>query len=259
MDVFSRTVLLPLAQAPQKSQLSMDQLLAVRDRFDWTDLAVLAAGAVFAVIAYWIAAKIMASDEEATFKNALKIWALSLVVGIVVGITCGIAVPIAVLSGNPLGVVMVLIGALFLGLVLMFALPVKVLEMSPLRALGFWPIALILMVAAQTGLDRGLGREPLRDWSAAFGFLHSNVTGGNRLGLEAKLERLSEPAERQKPISERQANLRAVFEQLQARQRTLPPGDAAAVAAYERQRMRYEELLRVLRVDYARSQAPAGR
>lgn len=268
MDSLVIAVLLPLAQAtesaPQSGEIGKQILknLAAGESLPMILLSVLISVAV-QLLAYWIAAKVVVGDPKGSFGNALKVWLLYLVVGFGIGMLVGVLVPILAMANNTTGVLGVLGGSLLLFIALIFLLPMKIFEIGFLRALGFFVLAVVLILAAQAGILRAQGKPALgylpqliemaRSPEKRDQLFKQMVAARGGGGLDGELDRLATEAERAKPFPERQDNLRKVYDALEARQKTLPPGDTKALADYERLRARYEELVRVLKADFAAS------
>jgi hypothetical protein len=159
----------------------------------------------------------------------------------------------------------VIAGGSVLGLALVFLVPIKIFEIGLFRSLVFLVLSVVLMFAAQAGILRAQGKpvfgrlpamiETLRSTEKRDHLLERLAGIAQTTGLDADLARLALPEERAKPFPERQDNLRKVYEALDARQKALPPGDAKALKEYDDQRAKYEELVRVLKADYAASKA----
>jgi hypothetical protein len=274
MSSLTLAALLPIAQAADAAPDAADaaarvvQELFARQSGESlvTAIAALVIGVIIQVLAYWIAAKVVVGEPNATFSRALLLWVLYLVVGVALGVALGVLIAIVGPTHNLLRLASVAGGWLLLSLLLVFVVPMKVFDTSFPRALGLLVLSLIVILAGQTALDRALGHPALARWEPLRQFaLASNeerkrqvgkLLGTAEPGLDAELDRLSQPAEKKKTIPQRQAALRAVLQQLEARRKALPPGDAAARAEYVRQRTRYDQLVLSLKADFA-AQHPA--
>ncbi len=221
---------------------------------------------VIQVLACWISAKVVVGDPKGSLGNAIKMWLLYFLVGIGFVMLLGIAIPTFVVANNDAAAFAVTIGASVLAVALIFLLPMKVFHIGFGRALLFLVLSLILMLAAQAGMNRAQQKPAFGRLPEVVATLASSEKRQQLLdhlagpvkagGLDADLDRLARPEERAKGFPERQESLRTVYEELDARQKTLPPGDARALEEYERQRAKYENLVRVLRADYAASKTP---
>lgn len=270
MDSLVIANLLPLAQAaqsaPQPGEVAGRILKSlVAGESILVALLGLAIGVVIQVLAYWIAAKVVVGDPKGSFANAFKLWLLYLVTGFGIVMLLGIVIPMMVIAKNSAAVVAVLLGTSVLALALAFLLPIKIFAIGLPRALAFLVLSVILIVTAQAAMLRAQGKPAFGDLPAVIATLRSPEKRNQLLeeiagpakpkGLDADLDRLARQEERAKPFPERQDNLRKVFEVLDARQKTLPPNDAKALAEYDHLRAKYEELVRVLKADYAASKA----
>lgn len=270
MDSFVIAALLPLAQAterpPQAGEVAgqMFQGLVSGPSLPLALLG-LAIAIVIQILASWIAAKVVVGDPKGSLGNAFKLWLLYVVLGIGVGLLLGVAIPTFAIAKNSLALIGVLGGTALLLIALTFLLPMKIFGIGLLRALAFLVLSTVLVLAAQAGILRAQGKpalgsvpqflETMRSAEKRDQFIKQLTAGRKATGLDADLDRLAQPAERAKPFPERQDNLRKVYDELEARQKALPPGNAKALAEYERLRARYEELVRVLKADYAASKA----
>jgi hypothetical protein len=270
MDSLVIATLLPLAQAaesaPQPSEIA-GRILKGLISGESLIVAILgiAIGVVVQVLSYWIAAKVVVGDPKGTLGNAFKLWVLYLVLGLGFVMLLGIVIPMLFIAKNSGAAVAVLLGTSVLGLALTFLLPIKIFDIGLPRALGFLVLSFILMLAAQAAMLRAQGKPAFGNLPEVIATLRSEEKRNQLLqqiagpakptGLDADLDRLALPAERAKPFPERQDNLRKVYEILDARQKTLPAGDAKAREEYDRLSAKYEELVRVLKADFAASKA----
>lgn len=230
-------------------------------------LLIVCAGVVLQVLAYWIAAKVVLGNERATLARAAHLWLLSLLVGLGLAVALVIGMLVAGGSQPPVLLAIAAGGWALLAVLLALLLPAKVFETDLLRSFGILALTAILVLAGQTALDRALGRPTLGRWQAVQRMIFESpesrqrrlrhLLTGDPLGqIESELDRLARPEERKKSFSERQEGLRAVFAALEAQRKRLKADDPAGLADYEAVRQRYEELVKVMRTDYAASLAP---
>lgn len=262
--------LLPLAQAaqsaPQPTQVAWNLFKTLLPAGGvLIVIAAIAIGIATQILAYWIAAKVVVGDPRGSFANAFKLWLLYFLVSIGWVLGLAIAVSATAAAGKEGAVIAVAGGFSILGLALVFLIPIKIFEIGLPRALAFLLLSLVLMFAAQAAVHRARGEPAFGRLPEAIATLRSpekraqliEQVGGSAKpkGLEADLDRLALAEERAKPFPERQDNLRKVYEALDARQKVLPPNDPKALAEYDRLRTKYEELVRVLKADFAASKA----
>jgi hypothetical protein len=270
MDFLVAATLLPLAQAAQsaphpagvagnvfKTLMPAGGLFIVA--------AAIAIGVITQILAYWIAAKVVVGDPRGNLANAFKVWLLYFLVSIGWVLGLAIAVAATTAAGKEGAVIAVCGGFSILGLALAFLIPIKIFEVGLPRAVAFLLLSLVLMFASQAAIHRARGEPAFGRLPEAIATLRSpekraqlleKIAGSAKpKGLDADLDRLALAEERAKPFPERQDNLRKVYEALDARQKTLPPNDAKALAEYDRLRAKYEELVRVLKADFAASKA----
>ena len=235
-----------------------------------TTILVLLAGIVIQMLAYWIAAKVVVGNENGTFARAAYLWLLSLLAGIGMAVLLVVCMGLAATTRQPMMMMLVAGGWLLLAFTIGLLLPAKVFETDLLRSLGILVLSFILVLAGQTALDQALGRSTLARWRPLQRMiLDSNegrqrrlkqlINGDQLATIEDDLDRLARPDERKKSFTERQAALRIVFAALEQQRRTIKAGDQEALMSYEAVRQRYEELVRIMRADYAASQAPPPR
>jgi hypothetical protein len=128
-------------------------------------------------------------------------------------------------------------------------------------------LSFILTLACQTAIDQAFGRSTRARWRPLQRMLLDSNEGRQRriklwlagdslLTLEDELDRLSSPEERRKSLGERQESLRKVSAGLEQRRKAIKAGDQEALASYEAVRRRYDEMVRLMRADYAASQVP---
>ena len=230
-----------------------------------TAISVLLAGIVIPILAYWIAAKVVVGNDTGTLARAAYLWLVSLLAGIGMGVVLCIGLAFAAMSHQPLLILFVIGGWLLLAFLIGLLLPAKVFETDLLRSFGILVLSFILVLAGQTALDQALGLSSLARWQTARSLISDSkegrerrlrhlLTGDPLATIESDLDRLALPEERAKPFTERQEDLRAVFSALEQRRKVIKADDREALASYETTRQRYEELVKIMRADYAASQ-----
>ena len=261
------SALLPLAQgASARSeplvQESWTQLLSIGGPLVLFFAALLLAQ----IVVFWIASKIVASDES-RFTNALKVFGLYLLLNVVLGVAIGVVTPIgAVLlgaltngSGASFSILFILVALVVLGLGLYFTflIPMRVYDISAGRAFGFLLISTILSAGTSYGLSF-VFRKHVNQWNEAV-YQIAKAPTADRRSIVRELNRQAQnsalnvaenmASDPQRSFQDRQASLTAMYKQLEAMRVGLPPGDREAVAHYEERKARYEKLLRELRSD----------
>jgi hypothetical protein len=222
--------------------------------------------AIVQILAYWISAKVVLANENATLARAGRLWLLNVLVGIGMGILLVVCLLLAASTQQPALMMLVGGGWLLLAIVIALLLPAKVFETGLLRSLGILALSFLLTIAGQTALDQARGHSTLARWRPLQRLIFDSnegrqrrlkhLIGGDPLAtIELDLDRLSSAAERKKSFSERQENLRAVFAALEERRKTIKADDSDALAAYRVVKDRYEELVKIMRADYSASQA----
>jgi hypothetical protein len=236
MDCFPLATMLPLAQAAAPS---------APPSFWWQAAGLFVAMQVLSILFYWIASKVIAA-EEATFLQALKTWGYYL--GAFLGVCLLGGAAYFFLSKHPAGPMITVVGVLILLIAVLFQVPMKVYQLSFGKALGFAVISIILHSAAQTftlktfgargtALGATIDSDALRGQISAL--LRQNALGRGRPGFDESIV-----ADKRRSLPERHAALQQIHGQLQVRHARLKKGDAAAIAAYQRDQARYDELVR---------------
>ncbi|MGB8167245.1 MAG: hypothetical protein WCF18_07110 [Chthoniobacteraceae bacterium] len=243
------------------------QLFAERSAYDLGSMCgALVLAAIIQVLAYWISAKVVVANERATLARAGQLWLLSVLVGVGMSLLLVVCVLLAASTQQPALVLLVGGGWLLLACVIALLLPAKVFETDLSRSFGILLLSFILTVAGQTALDQARGHSTLARWRPLQRLIFDSNEGRQRrlkhllardplATIESDLDRLSSPDERKKSFSERQGGLRAAFAALEQRRKTIKADDKESLASYEALRQRYEELVKIMRADYAASQA----
>lgn len=224
-------------------------------------------GSIIQILAYWISAKVVVANEHATLARAGHLWMLSLLAGIGMGVFLVVALLLAASAQQPILVLFVGGGWLLLALVIGLLLPAKVFETDLLRSFGVLLLSFLLVLAAQTALDQARGHSSVARWRPLQVLIFESPEGRQRrlrhwvqrdplAKIELELDRLSATEARKRPFAERQEALRSVFTALEQTRKTTTANDAWALADYEAVRQRYEELVKIMRADYAASLAP---
>ena len=269
MDSLLLATFLPLAQAtehaPQPGEVAAriaKSLVAGESLF--LTLAGIVIAVVVQIVSYWIAAKVVVG-EKGSIGSAFNVWLLYLLIGIGFIMALAIAIPMLVIANDNTAAMAVIAGGFLLGLALVFLVPIKIFEIGLPRAFAFLILSWLLMFAAQAAILRAQGKPAFGGLPETIATLRSPERRDRLLvqlagvqhpaGLDADLARLALAEERARPFPERQENLRKVYDALDARQKALPPGDARALKEYDELRAKYEELVRVLKADFAASKA----
>jgi hypothetical protein len=216
---------------------------------------------LLAIVSYWIASNVV-MRERAFFGNAVRLWALLIVSGLCIGFLGGLASTIGFALHAPILVGLALcVTAIFI-LVLFVVLPMRVYEISFLRAIAFASISFLLLFAAQMAFTpllpvpamdaeheavlRKVTALSAEEREQFFRGIWRRTTHG-KLDPVASAEAIA--ADAAKPIEERRAALKTMFDDLEKRRTSLTWGDAGALADYNRRHARYQELLAQLQSD----------
>jgi hypothetical protein len=208
-----------------------------------------------AIVTYWIASNVVAR-ERAWFGNAVKLWVLMIIGGLSIGFLGALFATIGIALNAPIVMALALLGSVLLIAIILFTLPMRVYGISFLRALGFVAVTFVLFTGAQLALAsllpvhamdpqqealfRKLANLSEREREQFFRGIWQRATRGQ---LSAATSSEAIAADRSKPIEERHAALKAMFDDLEKRRAALTWGDAGALADYNRRDARYRELL----------------
>jgi hypothetical protein len=222
---------------------------------------------VLQILGYWVASLAVAG-EQGRLLNALKVWALYLLTFIGIFIAAFVGGLIMGMAHLALGLPLLGLAIFLLFLIVIFAIPMKVYEIGFLRAFGFLVLSFIITLIGQAAVDVTLG-TPLRpiveaaQKLAAMGPAISALPPSEQQKFTANLKFLNFnlhtaasalPGETTagdpgKPLPEREAGLKLMYLELDKRRKDIAPGDQAAIAVYEADKARYEELLKQLRAE----------
>lgn len=242
------------------------QFLAERSSYELGAMTgALVMSIIIQILAYWISAKVIVGNEHATLARASQLWVLNALAAIGMGILLFITLLLASSIDQPIMVLVLIGGWSLLTFVIVLLLPAKVFRTDFLRSLGILLLSLILVLAAQVAVAQARGYSALAELRPLQALIFDSSEGRQRriremtrgdslASIEMRLDQLSSPAERKKTFSERQAELRSVFDALEHRRKTLKATDKIETADYEAVRKRYEDLVQLMRADYSASQ-----
>jgi hypothetical protein len=216
-------------------------------------------GQLLAIVSHWIASKPVAG-ESGTLGNAFKVWLLIWVLLIATGLVSGIGY-VFLLHTRGLTVLLFLLGGLLLFIVVGFLIPMRVYEIGVFGALGFFVLSAIVALVLNFALSLAfIGQQTqVREFAKKFSALSQPEQQQffaalfHEYGLKTGdvLPGELEAADRSKTPQERLAALKTMYAELQKRREAIDPKDKAAVAGYEAERARYDELLKNLQSDAA--------
>ncbi len=251
MDLFSLAQAMP---APQTAQQIQEQLRQTLFAHAGTYILWLFLAQVVTVVSYWLASCVVAG-EEASIKNAVKVWLLYLVITVVVFIVGGAIAAIAAGSHSEAAAGAIVVIVLLL---VLFAVPMNVYAIGFLRATGFLVITIVLGVIGQAGLGVAMGTS-IKDQLAVMEKLQSLQAGKAILPDGTSPDGASAPADalpgelqagdRGRTLPERQKGLDMMYEELKKRRLALKENDQAARSKYDQQAARYLALLARLKAD----------
>jgi hypothetical protein len=204
-----------------------------------------------AILAVWLASQLFAKDRAGILRaiQTNLMWLVSIVA---VAVLTGLAFLIAGQQGSP---TMVLASLIIGGILMLYAwisVPMRIYKFSFLQAIGLIVVTWILQTAGQLVAERVLG-DPLNMRArATLGARLARLPSAEATGVIATLRRPAGFGRDAGPsIAERQADLRKMYAELQARRELLREDDKASVDAYTRDNARYIDLLTELQRDAA--------
>lgn len=228
-----------------------------------THLAIFIVSQVCLIAGYWLVSRKFVRDwSDGRFTNALRAWSVGWFVTIILIMAYAFGAWVLYVAGA-----VRLAPWLFLALGLFavighVAVPLQIYRVGAIRALGILLGALLISLAGTGLIDWILSGPGLK--AASFARRVVAVPMEQRIGLfrrlrdEARVAPLAAElpgenaaANAAKTPQERQAGLRTMFAELERRRAVVRAGDAVALAAYQRQLGRYEELLARLKADVA--------
>ncbi len=237
-------------------------------RLAWVLLGLIFIGQIVTIAAHWTASKALAEREFATLSKAAKLWLFHwlYIVGCGVGLTS--LTPWVFSLENRWQSIAILSGVSLLVLTGFFLIPMKIYIITFWRALGMLVLSWIMQAAAMGGVQYA---------SQAIFFTPRQISAMKAIGgptaeerqrfrerlagkdapdeIDRMLDDILDPIGPQKPLPEREAATVAIKHKLEERQRTLPPGNPPAAAAFQRQLDRYLRLLSEVKSE--RSPPPA--
>jgi hypothetical protein len=249
-------------------------------RTDWAALAWLGLVQLATLLAFWLAARVLVPRRElnsfgqyerrqgAGFGKAFALYFCYLVLAVaaffllrLTSTSFKLALITLFSSPTQLEAKWIAIFALLapLSLLIKLGLPMAIFRIRLPRAVGYLLFSALLIVAAGWALDLALRRPvekrvlTLREWAARQsghgGLLKSLAAQAEEEVVFAATERVA--ADATKPMRERKDAVRSLYTQLEEIRGSLPPGDTAALAEYDKKKLRYETLLKQLRAEIA--------
>ncbi len=215
---------------------------------------------VFAILGHWVSSKVVVGDERARFINAVKVWAIYLAVILLLAIVMGVVIGVAIYLENQVAALCMIGGWLLLALGLSLYVPAKIYDIGLFRSLGFILLSAILSGAATVGAEHAAGLGIARSGVIAKfsrgqtedSWSRLQVLLGLKDEIDVQLEKAAAGAKSKTP-QQRQAALRDIRKQLEARYKSLAPSDEAAKATYTAQQQRYQQLVDGLKADMTKA------
>lgn len=253
--------------APPTLRQSVDDLLQQLHGSQTQILVFLGLAVVVMVIAYWLASKPLA-EERSGLGSAIKIlfyYALVLAIGGAVALASSVMIPMALAtfkSGHPIGPLVTIVGfgvlslvAFLLALYFLFFIPIRTYRITLPGAVVFLVIANLLSAAGWWGLNLAMGHPVTPKGKLVVPWQELNPT----TEIKPLFTHQPDPydlaeqraSDRTRPIADRQSALKEMYDRLKSTREALPPGDASALAEYEKRWARYEKLLNELRAEVA--------
>lgn len=218
----------------------------------------------FSIIAFWVASKTVGAEERGTFDSAVKVWGgywLSWLSWLAFVIVVG---GILIVTHTTAALVLLMIVAMILALVIIFAVPIHVYEFGFLRTVGFCIVSLVFSSLFSIALSvlplapRLPAAQVIALYSLTpdkqqyvFRLVTDHLIHRNASTAAAALPGEAIAADPTKPMEERKQAIVVMFNELETRRKALDQNDAAGIARYNADRARYEAILAKLRSDVA--------
>jgi len=226
----------------------------------WFLIWLAVAGQAVLILSYWVASKSLAERQTATFGSALKLWFFHLVFMIAVVYGLSLLVPWVLTFDDRWQSNFVLAGLLGLTVVAYFLIPMKVYIITFWRALGLLALSWVISIGGmycvrlavgslfftprQTAELRELGGKNPEERRHFYDRLAGNDAPDE---IDRMLDDALWPIGPRRPLPERQAAAEEIKHKLEERRKTIAPGNAAAITAFQAQIDRYQALLEELR------------
>ncbi len=226
----------------------------------WFLIWLAVAGQVVLILSYWVASKTVAERQTATFGSALKLWSFHLVFMIAVIYGLGLLVPWILTFEDRWQSNFFLAGLLGLTVVAYFLIPMKVYIITFWRALGLlalsWVISIggmycvrlaagsCLFTPRQTTELRELGGKNPEERRHFYERLAGKDAPDE---IDRMLDDALQPIGPRRPPAEREAAAEEIKHKLEERRKTVAPGNATAIASFQAQVDRYQQLLEDLK------------
>lgn len=225
-------------------------------------LALILSGQIIWIVGSWIASKIVAEADAATFINALKMWLFGLLCLAIVVASVSIALPYVAASGDSWRIWLVVCGAAMLSLLAVFLVPMKVYGIDFGRALVIVLLAGILQTAVVTGLQFTVlkGAIPENQFAAMQGLI-GKVSFGQSSAAKPDVDRAASneidqlltialhPVGPPPSLPEHEAMVQTLQQKLQSRKNTLPPNNAREALVFQNQLNRYLYFLEIVKAE----------
>lgn len=215
-------------------------------------LILMACAQVVQIFALWGASKMVVGNDHCTFGNSFKAWLLGLLLWLAFIVGLIFAVPWMIRTGEYWRTFLVAGGMLMTWLLLAFLIPMKIYVTGFIRAFAILLLAACInggvMKVVEVVVPPVMHLEKdIASLQVTFGkskveqqeFLNRLLGLGKPDEIDRMLDDALRPIGPQPPLADREAALRNIQQKLNARQRSLPAGDAHAATAYQNQLNRY--------------------
>ncbi len=250
------------APDPTGLQAVLDQLTNLRADLGKTWILWAIFTSLLLLISFW-GSSIVIAKKFPGFAAAVKLWVLYIVMFAIVGTL----VVTTALKGGIFAWVGLVLGFLVI-LSVLVSLPMKVYSLTPIKAVGFLFIALVLNGAGQIGANnlihwadfqaeasmlKDVAFLPAADKKEFLRLLRGQQTPAQ---LEEQKDK-SLVLDRTQPIPLRHAAIKRIYMDLKARHDALVPGAETTIAEYVAEDAKYRDMLRNLQADAATARKPA--
>lgn len=205
---------------------------------------------VTSLFATWFTSLIVAKPN-ATLGRAAKLMISQLIFCLVFAVLLAVAFAfLGAAQADGAVVAIIMVGAAIVFITVMISIPMQIYEIGAWRSIGL--LLLSAVVGAITFNIAAIVATPLLGLDKYFAAIQQQVASAATAANSKRHTVLgSQPAPPSSQLLERQAKLKRRYDELEIRRKYLPVHDHKAFAAYERDRIAYEQDLAELRAEFS--------
>jgi len=224
-------------------------------------IILIVASEIAGLLAGWLASKMMAHEDVATFGNAARVWLFRTLLCFAIGFAGGLAFSMVQATGDSLRIMLVQFGTAGLVLLICLLVPMKIYVIGLLRALIIAVIVGLAEMTVAMGLELTVLKGAtsvdhiawLKSLSGSFSNKPEPVVNSAEISraasneIDALLNTALHPVGGAPSLEAQEAQVEVLQQKLQARHNSLPPDDAHEQAVFQNQLNRYMSFLNTVK------------